>query len=388
LLVRLIDEKKTFLRAEAVRVLESGKGRTSPLCPHFKKCGGCHWQDLEYIRQVEAKRQILEELFHHRFPETRGLPIIMRACPQPYGYRSRARVQTCGADATSAVGFFRRASHFIEDVECCPLFRPALNDALNSLRQFISGSGQDPRLQEWDMACSEDDNLWAAIRRGSIPAEVLASSIEPGMSDTAILRRRIGEFRFVTTPSVFFQANDFMIPELLRLVQESAQNAGGGSALDLFAGVGLFSLPLARHFKKIVAVENSPESCRLCSANAVAAGIDPIQIVCANVLEWIQSESASRLQPFDLILLDPPRTGAGKKIMERIKEWAPETIIYVSCDPPTLSRDLALLSPSDYQIEFVEGLDLFPQTYHFETIVRLTKRPYSLSRPRGVTGDA
>jgi 23S rRNA (uracil1939-C5)-methyltransferase len=373
LLVQPIDEKKTFIRAEIVQILKSGNGRTSSLCSHFGKCGGCHWQQLEYLRQVETKRQILEEILHHRFPETLDLPIVMRACPQPFAYRSRARVQTRGSGSTSSVGFFRSASHTIEDVEHCPLFRPTLNTALSLLRQFKS-KDQDPTSHEWDIACSEEDATWAATRTVTIPADVLSPSIESGKSDEAILGRKIGEFHYSTTPSVFFQANDFMISELVRLVQESTKNAGGGSALDLFAGVGLFSLPLSRFFKKIIAVENSPASSRLCSLNASIAGLDPIQIVCADVLAWMHSKAASDLQPFDLIVLDPPRTGAGISVMERIKEWAPNTIVYVSCDPQTLIRDLARLSPGDYEIEFVEGLDLFPQTYHFETIVRLAKR--------------
>jgi 23S rRNA (uracil1939-C5)-methyltransferase len=223
------------------------------------------------------------------------------------------------------------------------------------------------------MACSEDDAAWAAVRTGSIPPEVISPAIEIGNSDEIVLRRKIGEFQYSTDPSVFFQANDFMISELVRLIQESAKNAGGGSALDLFAGVGLFSLPLARYFEEIIAVESSPASCRLCSANASFAGFDRIQVVCADVLAWMHSEAASGLHPFDLIVLDPPRTGAGTGVMERIKEWAPNTIVYVSCDPQTLGRDLARLSPDDYRIEFVEGLDLFPQTYHFETIVRLAR---------------
>jgi 23S rRNA (uracil1939-C5)-methyltransferase len=373
LLVRPIDEKKTYIRAEIVRILAPGNGRTSPLCPHFEKCGGCHWQQLEYLRQVETKRQILEEMFHHRFPETLDLPIVMRACPQPFGYRSRARMQTRGSGSDSSVGFFRFASHSIEDVEHCPLFRPMLNDALRSLRQFKSQAGQDPKPQEWDMACSEEDSTWAATRTGSTPDEVLAPSIETGSSGEIILRRKIGEFQYATTPSVFFQANDFMISELVRLVLELGQNAGG-SALDLFSGVGLFSMPLARYFKTLISVENSAASCRLCSANASMAGFDRIQIICADVFEWMQSQAVSAVRPWDLIVLDPPRTGAGIKVMERIKEWAPGTILYVSCDPQTLIRDLSRISPGDYQIESVEGLDLFPQTYHFETVVRLTNR--------------
>jgi 23S rRNA (uracil1939-C5)-methyltransferase len=374
LLVRLVEEKKNFNRADIVQILKPGSGRATPVCPHFEKCGGCHWQQLDYLQQVEAKRQILEEVFHHRFPETRDLPILMRACPQPFGYRSRARVQTRGTRSAASVGFFRSGSHAIEDVESCPLFRPALNEALHSLRQFKFRVDPDPTPQEWDIACSEEEHAWAATHTGSLPADGISSLLKTERSEEIILKRKIREFHYSATASVFFQANDFMISELVGFAQESAKNAGANSALDLFAGGGLFSLPLARYSKKVVAVESSPSSCRLCSANASAAGFSHIQVVCADVSAWMESESASSPQ-FDLIVLDPPRTGAGAGVMEHIRKWAPQTILYVSCDPQTLSRDLARLTPGGYRIDLVEGLDLFPQTYHFETVVRLIKHP-------------
>ena len=132
LLVRPAEEKRTFVRAEIVRLLKAGSGRVDPVCAHFAKCGGCHWQQLEYSHQVRAKRQILEEIFHHRFPQTRELPITMKACAQPLAYRSRARVQMRGAGSGASIGFFRCGSHSVEDVESCPLFRGSLNEALSS----------------------------------------------------------------------------------------------------------------------------------------------------------------------------------------------------------------------------------------------------------------
>jgi 23S rRNA (uracil1939-C5)-methyltransferase len=264
LLVRPSEEKKTFLRAEIVRILKPGDGRIDPACSHFEKCGGCHWQQLEYSRQVEAKRQILQEIIQHRFPETRGLAIIMRACPQPFAYRSRARVQTRGSGSSASVGFFRSGSHTVEDVENCPLLRPQLNEALSSLRQFKRKVDLDAAPQEWDIACSEEQNAWATARVGSVINEGISSLIGTARREDVVLKRRIGEFLYSVTASVFFQANDFMISELAQLVQESVKHAGADSALDLFAGVGLFSLPLARRFKKVVAVESSPSSCRLC----------------------------------------------------------------------------------------------------------------------------
>jgi 23S rRNA (uracil1939-C5)-methyltransferase len=372
LLVRPFEEKKTFVRAEIVRVLKPGSGRADPVCAHFAKCGGCHWQQLEYSHQVRAKQQILEEIFHHRFPQTRDLPIAMKPCTQPLAYRSRARVQMRGAGPGASVGFFRCGSHTIENVESCPLFRGSLNEALSSLRQYKLKVDTDPKPREMDMACSEEEDAWTTAHTESIEDSGIATLLGERRKDV-VLRRKIGEFTYSVTASVFFQANDFVVPELVAVVQESAQNAGNSLALDLFAGVGLFSLPLARRFARVVAIENSPAAVRLCSRNAQDAGVGNIMSVCSDVLPWLKSREKSEKAPFDLVVLDPPRMGAGPETLEQIRELAPKNIIYVSCDPQTLVRDLVKLSPGDYRISLVQGLDMFPQTYHFETVVRLER---------------
>ena len=371
LLVRPVEEKKTFVRAEIVQILKPAKGRIAPVCAHFARCGGCHWQQLEYSRQIEAKRQILEEIFYHRFPQTRDLPIAMRASALPYGYRSRARIQIRGSGSESSAGFFRCGSHTVEDVEYCPLLRPLLNEALHSVRQFTLKVDANTSSRELDMASSEEEDAWATARPEAVEEQAGTLLLGTGTGEQ-MLRRRVGEFTYFVTAASFFQANDFMVAELVDLVRKCAENAGHASALDLFAGVGLFSLPLARQFAEVIAIEGSPPAVRLCSRNAKTAGIGNMQVVCADVCTWLQSREA-RARSHDLIVLDPPRTGAGPEAMEAIRELAPGSIIYVSCDPQTLARDLARLSPRAYEISFVEGLDMFPQTYHFETVVRLAK---------------
>jgi len=377
LLVSLVASKKTFIRAEIIDIIESGSGRIPPICPHFMKCGGCQWQQLEYSRQVEAKRRILEEIFHHRFPQTRELPIVMKACAQPFAYRSRSRVQLRGSGSRSVVGFFRSGSNRVEDIESCPLFRPALNEALSALRQYRLKVDDDAGTQEMDMACSEEEGTWDTVRTGYEANEGIPTLIGPRIREGVILHRRIGEFLYSVTASVFFQANDFMILDLAGLVQEAVKSAGNSSALDLFAGVGLYSLPLARQFEEVIAVESSSAASALCSENAKAAGLGHIQTVCADVAAWMNSQESAKASPkrkVDLIVLDPPRTGASTGIMTKIGVWAPDTILYVSCDPQTLARDLTVIAPRNYTIDLVEGLDMFPQTYHFETVVRLIRK--------------
>ncbi|MBN2338945.1 MAG: class I SAM-dependent RNA methyltransferase [Acidobacteria bacterium] len=351
LLVRPVEEKKNFVRASAVRILDPGPGRTDPACPHFGACGGCHWQHLEYARQVEAKRGILEELLHHRFPETAGLPVSMAPSPQPFGYRSRARMRFAGTGAGAAVGFFRGGSHTILDIDHCPLFQPSLNEALKALRVRRRSPGAEREPGEIDIACSEQEGAWA---------------VGPGRT----LRRQVGGFTYRLTPDVFFQANDFLVEDLAVLVDAAARDCDPAAALDLYAGVGVFSLPLARTFRKVVAVEGSPSACRLLQSNAAGAGFGHLQTVCADVADWMQGAEA---RDFGLVVLDPPRTGAGERVMEQLRRWRPGTITYVSCDPQTLCRDLARLVPDHYRIDSVAGLDLFPQSYHFETVVRLAR---------------
>ena len=362
--VRPVEHKKNFIRANVTKLLTPGSGRTAPPCSHFGQCGGCQWQHLEYPKQVEAKRRILEETFHHHFPETLRLSISMQACPDPYAYRSRARVQLRGAGDQAQVGFFRTRSHIVEDVQSCPLFRQPLLDALRFVRQSHAEGRFGPGDMELELACG-DDGSWAVATEDSPAA---------GTDETSrkVLRRKAGDFIYEASASVFFQANEYMLAELIAAALRPAR--GGNAALDLFAGVGFFSLPLASSYRSAVAVESNSTAHQMCLSNIALAGLDNIQAVCAEVAEWMRAMGSVAAPAYNLILLDPPRAGAGVDIMKRLVQWAPETIVYVSCDPQTLVRDLAALPGRDYRICSVEGLDMFPQTFHFETIVALIRR--------------
>ena len=353
LLVQSFAEKKNYIRAEILEILTAGTGRIKPACQYFGKCGGCNWQQIEYSRQVEAKRRILEELFHHRFPETKHLAITMQPCPMYFGYRSRVRLRRHVGDKI-AVGFFRAGSHIVEDIEYCPLLRPRLNEILPALRP-ISFHDEYNDIQEIDIACSEKDVVWSTAKGGGKPGK--------------LLQRKVGEFTYNVVAGAFFQANDFMIDALVSHVMDcTPQNSG--NAIDLFSGAGLFSLPLARRFSAVTAVEYSRMSHKLCEMNANAAGIKNIEAVCADVAGWLNLRKAPR---FDCIVLDPPRTGADTGVMEQIDRLSPATIVYVSCNPQTLVRDLERLNIDCWRIVSVAGFDMFPQTHHFETVVHLHK---------------
>jgi 23S rRNA (uracil1939-C5)-methyltransferase len=376
LLVRPVKQKKNLIWASIERVIEEGPARTVPFCAHFGVCGGCQWQHMKYPAQVEVKRSILEELFHHRFPETTGLTIPMQSSPEALSYRSRARIQVRGLGSKCAAGFFAFQSHDVVDVATCPLLRPSLNEALANFRELWKVGKVDPGTRQVELVCSQEEAkwTWAEVERDLEEGFYSMGKTADAGSLSHELTRRVGEFEFKVVPQVFFQANDFMISELLATVQELAFVPGAGSALDLFAGVGLFTLPVARVFREVTAVESSNAACRLCEKNAAESGLSNIRVVCADVAAWMEAVASLASPKFDLVLLDPPRSGAGLDIMQSIGEWSPETVLYISCDPQTLVRDLTFPPMRDYRIDTVRGLDLFPQTYHFETVVRLKHR--------------
>ena len=370
LLVRTGETKKSFARAGIFQVIEPASDRRTPLCPYFGRCGGCHWQHIEYRGQVEAKRLILEEILCHRFAEARDLLIGMRASPAEYGYRSRARLQIGTSQRGYDIGFFRARSHAVQDIPFCPLFQPALNGALSAVRERLRRSTGSVAPASLEIACSQETEKWASSSEA--PAGVqLRAVLHP--ADEDLLFRSIRGNRYALSPAAFFQANDFMLTDLLDSVLEPAKQSGARFAVELYCGVGLFTLPLARVTERVIAVESLAAAADLCAANASWNGLSNIRVIQADVRAWIQSEGRQSRETADLVLLNPPRAGAGPEIMRNLASWRPSSIIYVSCDPQTLTRDVSVLRECGYRLNAVEGLDLFPQTYHFETVVALSR---------------
>jgi 23S rRNA (uracil1939-C5)-methyltransferase len=370
--VRIIESRKGFARAEIHKILHPSSSRRVPECRYFGVCGGCNWQHVKYAEQLEAKRVILEEAFRHRFPDTRRIEIGIRPCPAEYGYRSRARIQVRRSAAGLTLGFYRMRSHRVEQIEACPLLRPSLNSALAAMRQRFEKDPPPVEVREIEIAASEDTQRWACSTPGHERELRFGFGLPAGEEDS-LLHRKIQGYAYLVSPSAFFQANDFMVSDLVSCVMSLVQEAGPGSALDLYGGVGLFSLPLARYTREVVVVESNPIAACLCRANTAMAGLTNVRVIQADAAEWLSSTASPPAFDAGLLLLDPPRTGAGQAIMDLIPGIGAKTVIYVSCDPQTLLRDLVALCGHGYCIDFVQGLDLFPQTYHFETVVRLRR---------------
>jgi 23S rRNA (uracil1939-C5)-methyltransferase len=326
-------------------LLEPGPGRTDPLCAVFGDCGGCSWQHLDYPTQVEAKRTILrdalERIAHVAVPGE----ITFHPSPSHYGYRSRARV----VGQRGRVGFRRRRSNAVCATRRCPILVPELDDALAAL-----AAAPPSRDGEWELAVGSD----GATRSSALPVRESSGQISVTVA---------GEQLQVSGGS-FLQANALLRDTLCEWVTEAA--GSGGSCLELFCGVGFFTLGLARGFERVLAIESNPHAVADLEDNLAAAGLGNVEILAEPVEHALEGELA--LAP-DVIVLDPPRTGLESGACEVLARISAQRIVYVSCDPGTLARDVGLFVDRGWELAELAAFDLFPQTPHLESAARLER---------------
>jgi 23S rRNA (uracil1939-C5)-methyltransferase len=349
-----IDSGKD-VHASLIEVLTPAAERVMPACPLFTTCGGCHYQHAPYEYQLARKVEILREQLQRVGKINFEGEIAVISGP-PLGYRNRAQFHI----ASGKIGYLAARSHELVPVEGeCPVSSPRLNQALAEMRGRLS----DPRFPRFVQALELFTN----------ETDVQINVIE---SDRAVARRfyewceskqaidyttAFGTFR-VSSRS-FFQVNRFLVE---KLVEAALPEQGGESALDLYAGVGLFAMPMARRFGSVTAVETGSSAAHDLEFNASRAEL-AVKVEQARVEDYLE-----RLQVApEFVLADPPRAGLGKDVVGHLQRLAPPRMTIVSCDPATLARDLAGLS--SYQIESLTMVDLFPQTYHLETIARLRR---------------
>jgi len=412
-----VEQKKKFVRAQVQDVLTPSHDRIAPRCPHFGLCGGCDYQHIGYDSQLKYKTEILRETLRRIGRIEWTGEIVAHASP-PWAYRNRAQwkirpaadaseskavaksnaAPESAAGAHLGIGYFRASSTALCAVEDCPIVSPLLLKTLLALRESLAAGALPKNLREIEAFAGADDSqllLTATFSGFPARAEELAQKIReivpglasllfhdptrdrmqlfgPGFINCAAAGRtyRVGHFSF-------FQVNRFLAGDLAREVAENSE--GGSLALDLFAGVGLFSMPLAERFDHVVAVEANPASARDLEANIAtipraANGRGGAASVEVRVSEVEQFLAKFRGAP-QLVVLDPPRAGLTPPIIKSLARIAPERITYVSCDPPTLARDLAAFQQAGYELGELHLFDLFPQTFHMETIARLRRLP-------------
>lgn len=407
----VVEQKKKFIRAQLDSVTEPSPARMPARCPHFGVCGGCHYQHIPYEAHLEYKTEILRETLR-RIGHIDWPGEIRVHSAQPWGYRNRAQWKVRPHDSAQGdsepalgIGYFEPNSTSLCAVQDCPILAPALLETLLALRAALAAGALPRALREIEAFASPSTPIAKAkllltatfagfpSRTSELAEKIRAAvpSVEslllhdpshermelfgPGFIEyeMADAKYRVGHFSF-------FQVNDFLVAELATEVASRASAAdasasadanGGNLALDLYAGVGLFAVPLAQRFRRVVAVESNPAAARDLESNTRSHGA--IEVRNADVERFLKQYKENE-RP-DLVVLDPPRAGLAPGVVNRLLRLAPAQICYVSCEPPTLARDLKLLREGGYEISGVELFDLFPQTFHIETLARLEKRP-------------
>ena len=332
-----------FARGRVKTLLAPGPARTDPLCAVFGSCGGCAWQHVAYDAQLAAKRAILREALTRigGLAPPAEIPVI--ACPSPYGYRSRTRVVVAGG----RVGYRRRRSNALCATARCPVLVPALDDALAAL------AARPPHEDgEWELAAGDG-------------GEVRVTRVGAAGESSRRLVLTAGGERIERTPGVFAQANALLLDVLARAVVREA--GAGETALELFAGAGFFTLALARRFTRVVAVEGDARAAADLAHNLVAADLHNVDVRA----EPVERVLGACRTAHDVVLLDPPRTGLPRGLAPRVATLGARRLVYLSCDPATLARDLSEIVRTGYRLEHVEGFDLFPQTPHVEALATL-----------------
>jgi 23S rRNA (uracil1939-C5)-methyltransferase len=340
-----IDRVKNDLwRGRLVAVASPSTDRVTPECPYFQHCGGCNYQHAGYAFQVDQKRAILREVLR-RVGKIEFDGEIETVAGEPWQYRNRAQLHI----ENGVIGYFEHGSHTLCAIDHCPIVSPVLNDTIAKLVAEL------PRFRWFtgtvELFTNETDVQVNVLDR--VPPLIRPLFESLGTSGA------IEYDGFRVGRNSFFQVNRFLID---RLVDCTVGHATGDSALDLYAGAGLFSARLAKHFKQVTAVESSRGAFYDLEHNVPAIAVEN-----RTAEEYL---AALERRP-DLILVDPPRAGLGKQVVrELIRIRAPQLTI-ISCDPATLARDLQGLLASGYRVEKMTLIDLFPQTFHLEAIVHL-----------------
>ncbi|MGD2058168.1 MAG: class I SAM-dependent RNA methyltransferase [Anaerolineales bacterium] len=364
-LVRTVEEHKRWARAFPEKVLVGSELRIDPRCKHFGLCGGCHYQHIPYDEQLRFKREIVIDQLQRigGFAE----PPVVDCVPSPstWQYRNRMRFHR---SQDGELGFYDHAGSEIFVVEECHLPQKNLEvlwpevdiEALETVKQVgLRDGSQGPAMIV--LHASGKPDIEALVQ---LPASMVWSS-EAGnfvLAGDDHITIEVSQRDFRVSPGSFFQVNTAMITELVAHVMDLLDPIAGEHILDLYAGVGLFSRFLAEKEVVLLGIEQSMSACADYLVNL--EGYETVELWAASVEEGLASVE---LEP-DAALLDPPRAGVSNQAFDELMRLAPDRIVYVSCDPATLARDAKKLEAAGYQLRSVTPFDMFPQTYHIETV--------------------
>jgi tRNA/tmRNA/rRNA uracil-C5-methylase (TrmA/RlmC/RlmD family) len=339
--VEITEVKKNFARAKLLRVEKSSPERVAPECRYFGACGGCQYQHIAYATQLRLKHKQISDMFERvgKIPADKIAPVI--PSPQPYGYRNRImiRSQWNGPAKKLVIGFIRADNNFVEDIEECKIAEPAISEQIKQVRANPPPKG----------------GIKIVLR---IPPE-----------------------NWDVPPDSFFQNNFFLLPKLVETVRGFLRDGGAKHLVDLYCGVGFFGIELADLVESFVGVEYDRLAINSARKNIASRKISNGEFVSATV-EEVLPELLKKFSPEKTsVILDPPRKGCWPETLRLLRETKPAQVIYVSCHPATMARDLNILCAEGvFELAHVQPLDMFPQTQHVECVADL-RAGQNLAKP-------
>ena len=335
--VELVKRKKDYANARIIRILEPSPDRQATTCPNYQNAGCCHWQHIQYSKQVEYKEAILRETLH-RAGHIDWTGDIARITGPEFHYRIRASFHV----TNGKLGFVRERSNVVVPIEECAALVPELNAWIPEANELISN----------------ETEVDAVAGTGTV-----ASTLQP----SAPVRIDVNGVAYDVTPDAFFQSNRFLLDAFMNEVLDQA-GASPKYVLDLYSGSGFFSIPLAKRSTELIGLETSRSAVKAAKRNAKLNSVTNAEFYEGDVDTALKD---SQVHP-DLVVMNPPRTGCGKGTAEKIAELLAPRVVYVSCNPSTFAREAVGFLAKGYTLDRITLIDQFPNTYHIEMAAQFT----------------
>jgi len=391
---RITSVKKGYAVARLESVLTPSPDRATPPCPVFGSCGGCQWQHLAYPAQIEAKVGILREDLRRigKFTDPEILP--PRSAPGPFEYRTRIQLKTDLTTGEARIGFFAAASHRIVPIAACPIAGTPLNRALSAFCSILTDpADRPPSLTDLHLHLApgtgeiqvryfaEDepqDRMERIFTAAEAALPYVVSQVYYSRTGRRWVRGRdylVDRYRdvpFRIGDRAFAQVHGAQIPALIETVLALAAPTGKEAVLELHCGIGTFGIFLARQAAGLLGFDENEVAIQDANYNARQQGLTNARFE-ARPVERAVRERVEKGETFDRVILDPPREGLGRETLRSLIRLDPSKIVYVSCDPATLARDLKILADGGYRLGRIRPIDLFPQTAHLETVAEMIK---------------
>lgn len=408
--VRIVDVRQSFARGEVLKHITPSPNRITPPCPVFYRCGGCQIQHIEYPYQLALKRQTVKDNLE-RIGKIFDVPIHPTiGMKDPWEYRNKAQFPFGWDKGKITAGFFAQGTHEIIDIPHCPIQHP-INDYIMQVVRKLAEQYRIPIYNEKNgkgllrhlvtrVAVSTGEAMCVFVINGrELPyAEKIITKIREfvpqvasiilntntrltnvilGEENTVLWGKEtitdyLGDTHFEISARSFYQVNPIQTKVLYQKALEYANLTGQETVYDLYCGIGTISLFLARKAKKVVGIEIVPEAVEDAKANAARNGLDNVEFIRGKAEEVVPA-LYQKGERADIVVVDPPRKGCDEALLSTMVEMAPKRVVYVSCNPSTLARDLGYLSQHGYRVEEVQPVDMFPQTAHVETVVKLER---------------